>query len=315
MSIEYPLVSIIITTCNRFDIVTRAINSSLNQTYKNIEVIVVDDMSEDKTLEVIDEYISKNEKIRLFTNSDRLGLASCRNKGVENAKGTFVVFLDDDDELKDDSVEKRIKRYWELKDSGVENIGVVYSGAEVHFTDSQKVSFNLPKVEGDIFESIRDKGLSTIPSSCLFNKKVIVDIGGYDQSLVSSIDHDLWMKLAVNGYNIYSVNEPLSIIYETKNKKSMVANTEQRIQGVNQFLNKWYEDLVNVMDERYASIWCNEYRAKVLGFLCANNIYNLRLKEALKVFRSVYSESKGILEEIYFLYRVLRSVIGKIFVT
>lgn len=310
-----PLVSIVITTCNRADILSRAINSSLKQTYKNIEVIVIDDLSEDKTRELLAQYASDNKNFHYYINTVRSGLAVSRNRGIRVAAGDFFAFLDDDDELRNDSIEKRLKRYLELQDKGIEKIGVVFSGAEVRFTDSKKVSFNLPKIEGDIFNFIKNKGLSTIPSSCLFDKNVIADIGGYDEALVSSIDHDLWMKLAARGYRIYAANEPLTIIYEKKNKVSMVANTEQRIRGVNQFLDKWYNELVNVMGVHSTDDWCSEYRSKVLGFLCANNIYNLRFREALIVISSVYSRADSFYQKVYFLYRVLRSVAGKIFVT
>jgi glycosyltransferase involved in cell wall biosynthesis len=101
------LVSIIITTYNMEKTILRSIKSCLNQTYKNIEVIVVNDCSTDNT-ELILENLVKLKKIKYFKLNKNFGCAFSKNFGIKKAKGDFICFLDSDDTLPIESVKKRI---------------------------------------------------------------------------------------------------------------------------------------------------------------------------------------------------------------
>lgn len=95
MSQHSPLVSIIITTYNGKDYILETINSILSQTYKNFELIIVDDASADQTTQIIRS--SKDKRIRLITNSNNLGISKSRNLGLSLAKGKYVAMSDQDD--------------------------------------------------------------------------------------------------------------------------------------------------------------------------------------------------------------------------
>lgn len=105
-----PLVSIIIPTYNRANIIHETLNSLLDQTYNAWECILVDDGSTDETILRINEYIDKDNRFRLFKRSkSRLkGPSACRNIGLENAKGNYIIFLDSDDLLAPFCLEQRI---------------------------------------------------------------------------------------------------------------------------------------------------------------------------------------------------------------
>ena len=92
-----PLVSVVIPTYNRGDRVIAAIESVLNQTYDNIEVIVVDDGSTDDTTEILGRYAQKNDKVRYYCLERNGGPANARNFGVQKARGAYIAFHDDDD--------------------------------------------------------------------------------------------------------------------------------------------------------------------------------------------------------------------------
>lgn len=92
-----PSVSVIITTYNRANLVSRAIDSVLNQTYKDFELIIIDDGSTDNTKSLIDSYLQKDKRIVYFYQENK-GWPSALNKGIELSKGEYIAFLDSDNE-------------------------------------------------------------------------------------------------------------------------------------------------------------------------------------------------------------------------
>lgn len=95
--------SIIITTYNRAHLLPRAINSALNQTYKNFELIIVNDGSKDNTSQIVDGF--NDPRIRYFLEPANKGVLSAKNRGLDLASGEYIFFLDDDDELVPDALE------------------------------------------------------------------------------------------------------------------------------------------------------------------------------------------------------------------
>ena len=93
-----PGVSIIIPTYNRGNLLQGAISSILNQTYKNWELIIVDDRSTDNTKELVRNYMKKDKRIKYVVNEHKKGPGGARNQGIEIAKGEYIAFLDSDDE-------------------------------------------------------------------------------------------------------------------------------------------------------------------------------------------------------------------------
>ncbi len=100
-----PLLSVVMATYNRANVVGRAIDSILNQTYKNFELIIVDDDSTDRTSEVLKKYAAKDKRIVLLKQNN-LGLAAARNAGVGKVQGKFIAFMDDDDVSVSNRLEK-----------------------------------------------------------------------------------------------------------------------------------------------------------------------------------------------------------------
>ncbi|MGX8882598.1 glycosyltransferase family 2 protein [Methylovorus sp. SPW-M1] len=108
------LVSVIIPTYNRYDSTCRAVKSVLNQTYKNIEIIVVDDRSKDDSYERLGHFFKDyNQQVILIQNPENSGAATGRNNGVKLAKGEFVAFLDSDDEWFPKKLEVQLQKHLE----------------------------------------------------------------------------------------------------------------------------------------------------------------------------------------------------------
>lgn len=166
------LVSIIIPNYNCEKYVLRCLNSVIRQEYKNKEIIIIDDGSNDKSIEIIKEYINdhKKEKINLICQNN-LNAAIARNKGLELAKGDYVLFLDSDDELEENMLENTIKL---LKNNEVDLLIGNYTDIdEAGETIRSKNFFDKKEIiKGEkIFKSLSQLG--PVPSNKIYRMDVI----------------------------------------------------------------------------------------------------------------------------------------------
>jgi len=106
-----PLVSVVIPTHNRRNSVKRLVQSVLNSSYKNVEIIVVDDASSDGTLAFLTEKYRKNKNITILHNKKNLYTAATRNKGAEKAKGDYIFFVDDDNVVDKNTIAELVKPF------------------------------------------------------------------------------------------------------------------------------------------------------------------------------------------------------------
>ncbi len=121
------MVSIIIPVYNGESIIRRSINSAISQTYKDIEIICVDDASTDNTPDILKEYANKDCRIHVFTESRNVGTSKARKDGGKMSKGEHILFLDADDELEPFTCERLLQVYeehrWDILQFGAEIIG------------------------------------------------------------------------------------------------------------------------------------------------------------------------------------------------
>ncbi len=202
------LISVIIPTYKRNDSLNRAIKSVINQTYKNIEIIVVDDNANfhefrKKTREIVSQY----DNVKLIENEKNLGGGLSRNVGIDNSKGNFVAFLDDDDEFLPEKIEKQYSLLKKLND---EKVAIVYCYANMIRTDRTSYSWLCDYEGSPIKENISCCIAAT--SWWLCNKKALLDVGGFED-ISSRQDATLITKLLLKGYKIYRVPEILLNYY------------------------------------------------------------------------------------------------------
>ena len=195
-------VSVIIPTYNYGRFLRDAIDSALAQTYRPIEVIVVDDGSTDGTPEVLAAY---GERIRVIRQDNR-GAGAARNRGIAAAHGDYLAFLDSDDILRPQSLEREIARF--VADP---SLGLVHCAAESVDGDGKPLSVSLNGMEGWVAtELLRlDREVIGTPGSgIMVPKRVAAEIGGYDESLQPSEDWDFCYRIAVR-YRVGYIREPL----------------------------------------------------------------------------------------------------------
>lgn len=123
------LVSVVIPAYNAEKVVAEAVESAMGQTYKNIEIIVIDDCSKDGTYQVLEFLAEKDSRVRICKNEQNSGVSETRNRGVAMAKGEYVAFLDSDDKWREDKLERQMKLFEEHPDCPVTYTGVSHMDA------------------------------------------------------------------------------------------------------------------------------------------------------------------------------------------
>lgn len=188
---ENTLVSIILPTRNREDYIERAIKSVFSQTYKNIELIVVNDKSSDGTSRIVSKIAKGNNKIAILNNETNLGLVKSLNRGIKASKGIYIARLDDDDFWCDDKkIEKQVNFLEKNKDFGLVGGGMIK--VNKHGKDMGRYLF--PEKDEDIRKVILLYN-PFVHTSVLFRKSVFDDAGEYDEHFIFFEDWDLWLRI------------------------------------------------------------------------------------------------------------------------
>lgn len=211
-----PKVSVIIPTYNRAQFVGRAIQSVLNQTYKDFEIIIVDDNSTDNVYDVV--YSFNDSRIKYIRHDVNLGAPAARNTGILNSKGEFIALLDDDDEFLPEKLEKQLR----LFDICSKDIGVVYCGYETVNSEGEIVETFMPTNKGDLFYELLMSNIIGSPTN-LIRKECFENIC-CDSRLKSCQDWDLWIQLAIK-YKFDYVPEVLSRYHLTGSSISKNINS------------------------------------------------------------------------------------------
>ncbi|ETB63550.1 MAG: hypothetical protein O210_OD1C00001G0001, partial [Parcubacteria bacterium RAAC4_OD1_1] len=215
---EKNLVTIIIPIYNRTWELRESIESILNQTYKNIELILVTDESPKETISVVEEY-RNNPKVKIFHFYNNTGNAvRGRNKGIKEAKGEFIAFQDSDDIAEKDRIEKSIQFIKKYK------VDIVYGGwraildgtrLDTGLVDGQKI-FS-PDCDFDTLKNICVPCQSTV----MVYKKVLHNVGGLNPIMRYREDHELWLRLAYFGYKFKAIPQILTNLRLNKNNNEL----------------------------------------------------------------------------------------------
>lgn len=200
-----PLVSIIIPTLNRGELLKQTLKSVFRQSYKNFEVIVIDDYSNDNTGKLLEPFLKKDNFVYLRKNIKK-NISRSRNFGIKIAEGDLIAFLDSDDLWFPKKLEKQVAKFKENPKAWL-----VYSDG-ITFYNYGKIKPHRyilgPAYTGKVFNKLYHQGNFIPTSSILVKKCVLDDIGDFDENLAVNEDVDLLLRIC-HKYEIDCVSEPL----------------------------------------------------------------------------------------------------------
>jgi len=202
-----PVISIIIPTYNRIDLISQTLDSVLVQTYQNWECIIIDDGSTDNSVQLIEKYLKSDSRFSLFSRPDykKKGPSSCRNLGLLHAIGDFIIFLDSDDILAEFCLERRIRfalknqeyDFWifKMQTFGYDNAPTFDYGVGIY------------KNENEYCRNEFSEGNHPFVITCpLWKKNVLLDVNGFNEDLVAYEDPELHLRVLEKKYSLKFAN-------------------------------------------------------------------------------------------------------------
>lgn len=212
------LVSVVIPTYSRALYIDRAIESVMNQTYKNIEIIIVDDNglgseNQRNTEKVLEKYIS-NEKIKYITNKENVGGSEARNNGVMHSSGKFISFLDDDDTYETNKIMEQMKII-----TSDEAIDACYCGMSYLNEKGIKIGKRNIYLDGssELIKKHIFRPITGTPA-LLIKRSVFEAINGFD-NLKRYQDANIIFKILANKYYLKSIKRELVNVYIHENER------------------------------------------------------------------------------------------------
>lgn len=184
------MVSVIIATYRRPRLLPRAIKSALAQTFRDFELIVVDDASGDHTESVVASF--DDTRIKYVRHDVNKGGPAARNTGIGMAKGEYIALLDDDDEWHATKLEKQVNAFKETANE----VSFVYSGFEILDEKGEVVGTTLPEHRGYLHMNLLQRNMIGGSSIPLIQRECFDKVGLFDESLTSCQDWDMWLRIA-----------------------------------------------------------------------------------------------------------------------
>ncbi|MBB5286926.1 glycosyltransferase involved in cell wall biosynthesis [Rhabdobacter roseus] len=190
-----------------------ALRSVLTQSYRNIELIIIDNASTDQTVAIIKRIVREHPRVKFIANPENRGLCKAFNQGLYLARGKYVIDLSGDDLLLPQRIERQVVAFERLSDS----YGVLFSNARYidthgeplheHYPLDSKGKAKVPVPSGDVYKEILRKYFICTPTM-MIRRSVLDELGGYDESL-SYEDFDFWVRSGVR-YRYFYQDEILT---------------------------------------------------------------------------------------------------------
>lgn len=183
-----PLVSILMTAYNREKYIAEAIESVLQSTYNNFELIIVDDCSVDDTLKVASSFLKNDQRIKLFKNNLNLGQFRNRNKAIQLANGDYIKFLDSDDKLMPTCIDKMVSAMLAYPEAGI--------GVQIPEENICEQPFELLPHDSIMLHYSGGNHLCYGPTGVIFKKEALCKVGLFEEAYGILADTHLNFKIA-----------------------------------------------------------------------------------------------------------------------
>lgn len=284
------MISVVIPTHNRSGLLKRAVESALNQTYKEVEVIVVSDGSTDDTEEVVAAYQKNNSNVKFISVFPGKGANNARNEGIEAAEGDYVAFLDDDDEWISTKLESQLAVF-----KSDNSIGMVYTGINVIYVKEKLTYYSLSRKGGDLSKDILLKNVVGATPSVMIKKDILNESGYFDINMPAKQDYDLWIRVC-QLTNVGFVDEPLVNYYNYSGEKQISLSTEKHERAI-EIIDQKYKSLFDTLTPEEIKLQRSNYYISIANIALRNNNKKLGFKYAFKALKT----KKNVKNIIYIL--------------
>ncbi len=213
-----PLISVIVPLYNGEKTIRETVKSILNQSLQNFELIIINDGSQDASLEMVSNFQDSRIKVFSYPNS---GISTTRNRGISHATGEYISFIDADDLWTPNKLESQLKALQENPKAAV-----AYSWSDHINEFGQPLNRgSYMTVNGDVYPKILLIDFIANGSNPLIRREALMEVGGFDESLSTSADWDMWVRLAAR-YHFVAVPSP-QILYRISGS-SMSSNVDKQ---------------------------------------------------------------------------------------
>lgn len=259
MQEDFGLISIIMAAYNTEKTIEQAINSVSSQTYTNFELLVVNDCSKDRTVELVKDIVAKDSRVRLISNVKNSGVSYTRKHGLEEAKGDWIAILDSDDAWEPEKLEKQIVLQRRT------NADLLFTGSAFMDSEGHPIDWCLhaPK-EVTYRQLLKQNVLSN--SSALVRKELYAKYYAIGDGMHE--DFAIWLSILKEGKKAYGVDEPLLIYRIAKSSKS-----GNKVKAARMNWNTYRYVGLNSIEAAYYECWY-----MVNGFLKYRNIRDSKKK-------------------------------------
>jgi len=269
-----PLVSIYIATKDRAELLKRAIKSCLDQSYKNIEVVIVDDGSSDNTEEACNTFRTK--KIVYLKNPLSKGAASSRNRAIEACRGEYITGIDDDDEM----LPHRVKDF-------VRHNSSHYSFTYSSTIEKTKLGNRHPPAKKNEITLTQMKERNEVGNQVFIARSKVLKIGGYDTNLSTWEDYDLWYRL-IKEYGPAKQIDNRSMIIDQSHNQPSVTGLDTGI-GFKQFTEKHKSDL---SEKQVATLKARDYLSRRVDLTLRESITRANSRRTLAIYLKNYIRNR-----------------------
>lgn len=270
-----PLISVVMPARNAQKYIGKSIESILSQTFKNFELIIINDCSTDKTLAIIKSFSKKDFRIRIINNEKRLNIARTLNKGISLAKSNIIARMDADDI----AFSRRLERQYKTIDSS-KNISVIGSDIVIMDANGSEIGIrNYPHQSKKLKKCLFRYSPFAHPV-VMFKKDMFEEVGGYNPKYSPTEDLDLWFRLGSN-HEFKSIPEPLLKyrIYEKSSSHKAIRDLEILVFKIRfdailkyGYRPSSYDIIYNFF--QFITLWFtpSKYRIKIYNLLRGNNL-------------------------------------------
>lgn len=210
---SFGLISVVIPAYNAEKTIEKAIQSAIGQTYSDLEVVIIDDCSQDGTIKIVADYAKIDNRIRVFQNHTNKGVAFSRNRGVGAARGEWIAFLDSDDRWDMSKLEKQAAL---LEQNPF--CSLCFTGSAFENSEGIRCNYTLHVPEKMKYHDLLKQNLISC-SSVLVKKEVLIK---FPMKSDPKIHEDLatWLKILKDGAEAVGIDEPLLIYRLSSQSKS-----------------------------------------------------------------------------------------------